>query len=101
MKNSSSIVRFESRGNLGSTYKLLHDRTQMHTPSRNLRSSNRNLLVRPYFNLNSYGKRAFSVAALELRNNLPEAIKSAKSIDDFKRKRKTFLFTRVYESRCL
>ena len=46
----------------------------MHTPSRNLRSSNRNLLVKPYFNLNSYGKRAFSVAAPELWNNLPENI---------------------------
>ena len=88
------------------TYKVLHDRTpiyihellQLHTPSRNLRSSNKNLLVKPYFNLNSYGKRAFSVAAPELWNNLPEDIKSANSIDDFKRKLKTFLFTRAYES---
>ena len=65
------------------TYKVLHDRApiyiqellQLYTPSRNLRSSNRNLLVKPYFNLNSYGKRAFSVAAPELWNNLPEDIK--------------------------
>ena len=27
---------------------------------------NRNLLLKPYFNLNSYGKRTFSVAAPEL-----------------------------------
>ena len=88
------------------TYKVLHDRApiyiqellQLYTPSRNLRSSNRNLLVKPYFNLNSYGKRAFSVAAPELWNNLPEDIKSANSIDDFKRKLKTFLFMRAYES---
>ena len=88
------------------TYKVLHDRTpiyihellQLHTPSRNLRSSNINLLVKPYFNLNSYGKQAFSVAALELWNNLPGDIKSANSIDDFKLKLKTFLFTRAYES---
>ena len=74
------------------TYKVLHDRAsiyiqelpQLYTPSRNLRSSNRNLLVKPYFNRNSYGKRAFSVAAPELWNNLPEDIKSANSIDDFK-----------------
>ena len=58
------------------------------------------LLVKPHFNLNSYGKRAFSVAAPELWNNLPEDIKSANSIDDFKRKLKTFLFTRAYESWC-
>ena len=70
----------------------------MYTPSHNLRSSNRNLLVKPYFNLNSYDERAFSVAAPELWNNLPEDIKSANSIDDFKRELKTFLFMRAYES---
>ena len=89
------------------TYKVLHDRAsiyiqellQLYTPSCNLRSSNRNLLVKPYFNLNSYGKRAFffSVAASELWNYLPEDIKSANSIYDFKRKLKTFLFMRAYE----
>ena len=88
------------------TYKVLHggapiyiqELLRLYTPSRNLRSSNRNLLVKPYFNLNSYGKRAFSVAAPELWNNLPEDIKSANSIDDFKRKLKSFLFMRAYES---
>ena len=70
---------------------IIQELLQLHTPSRNLRSSNRNLLVKPYFNLNSYGRRAFSVAAPELWNNLPEDIKSANSIDDFKRKLKTFL----------
>lgn len=88
------------------TYKVLHDRApiylqellQLYTSSRNLRSSSRNLLVKPYFNLNSYGKRAFSVAAPELWNNLPEDIKCANSIDDFKHKLKTFLFMRAYES---
>ena len=80
------------------TYKVLHDRTpiyiqellQLHTPSRNLRSSNRNLLVKPYFNLNSYGRRAFSVAAPELWNNLPEDIKPANSIDDLNANLKHF-----------
>ena len=70
----------------------------MYTPSRNLRSSNRNLLVKPYFSLNSYGKRAFSVTATELWNTLPEDIKSADSTEDFKRKLKKFLFMRGYES---
>ena len=71
------------------TYKVPHDRApiyiqeellQLYTHSCNLRSSNRNLLVKPCFNLNLYGKQAFSVAALELWNNLPEDIKSANSI---------------------
>ena len=39
---------------------------QLYQPSRNLRSSSKNLLVKPCFNLNSYGKRAFSVAAPDL-----------------------------------
>ena len=88
------------------TYKVLHDQPpiyiqellQLYTPSRILRSSNRNLLVKPYFNLNSYGKQTFSVAAPELWNNLPEDIKSAISIDDFKCKLKTFLFKQAYKS---
>ena len=79
-------------------YNVFFELLQFYTASRNLRSSNRNLLVKPYFNLNSYGKRAFSVAAPKLWKNLPEDIKSANSIDDFKRKLKTFLFMRAYES---
>ena len=43
-------------------------------------------------------KRAFSVAAPEFWNKLPDDIKSANSIDDFKRKLKTFLFKRAYDS---
>ena len=90
------------------TYKVLHDRApiyiqellQLYTPSRNLRSSNRNLLVKPYFNLNSYANRAFPVTAPELWNNLLEDDKSANSIDDFKRKLKTFLFKQAYKSWC-
>ena len=58
------------------TYKVLHDRTpiyiqellQLHTPSRNLRSSNRNLLVKPYFNLNSYGRQNFGTTYLRILN---------------------------------
>ena len=87
------------------TYKVLHDQApiyiqellQLYSPSCNLRSSNRNLFVKPYFNLNSDGKRAFSVAALELWNNLPEDIKSVNSVDDFKHKLKTILFMQAYE----
>ena len=77
---------------------IIQELLQLYTFSRNLRSSNRNLLVKPYFNLNSYGKQAFSVAAPELWNNLLEDIKNANSIDDFKCKLKTFLFMQAYES---
>ena len=58
----------------------------------------RNVVVFFFILISIPGKRAFSVAAPELWNNLPEDIKSANSIDDFKRKLKTFLFMRAYES---
>ena len=85
---------------------MLHDRApvyiqellQLYTPSRNLRSSNRNLLVKLYFNLNSYDKRAFSVAAPELCNNLPGILNLQTQLMILKRKLKTFLFKRAYES---
>ena len=56
------------------TYKALHvqaptyiqELLQPYVPSRNLRSSSKNLLIKPHLKLNSYGKRAFSVAAPEL-----------------------------------
>ena len=41
-------------------------------PTRDLRSSMKNLLAIPAFNINSYGRRAFSVAAPLLWNNLPD-----------------------------
>ena len=58
---------------------------QPYVSSHNLRSSSKNLLIKPCFKLNSYGKRAFSVAAPELWNKLPEDIKSASSVDCFKK----------------
>ena len=78
------------------TYKALHGQTptyiqellQPYVPSRNLRSSSKNLLIKPRFKLNSYGKHAFSITAPEQWNKLPEDIKSASSIDCFKNKLK-------------
>ena len=45
-----------------------------------------------YYNLESYGKRAFSVAGPLLWNSLPIDIRSKKSLATFKEKLKTFLF---------
>ena len=61
-------------------------------PSRNLRSSTKNLLVEPPANLKRYGERAFSVAAPKLWNALPEIIKSQDSINSYKSALKTHLF---------
>ena len=40
----------------------------------------------------SYGQRAFSYAGPELWNTLPEHIKNSKSVNDFKKKLKTYFF---------
>ena len=71
------------------TYKTLHglvpiyikDPLQRYHPPRHLRSSKKNLLVVPAFNISSYGCRAFSVVALLLWNSLPQNIRDAESLD--------------------
>ena len=50
----------------------------------------------PGFKLNSYGRRAFSVAAPLLWNSLPEHVRHAESLDIFKRQLKTVLFKRAF-----
>jgi hypothetical protein len=62
------------------TYKALHDQAPgyikellvRYEPTHNLRSSKKNLLQKPIFNLKYYSRRAFSKAAPELWNGLPE-----------------------------
>ena len=86
------------------TYKVLQGHAltyiqellQPYQPSHNLRSSSKHLLVKPHFNLNSYGKRAFSVAAPDLCNLLPEDMKSDCTVDIFKCKLRTLLFIQAF-----
>lgn len=64
------------------TYKALHGLAPTYIngllknyhPSRDLRSSKKNLLVVPAFNTNSYGRRAFSVVVPLLWNSLDQQI---------------------------
>ena len=62
----------------------IKDLLQSYLPAPDLRSSKKNLLVVPAFNINSYGRRAFSVAAPLLWNSLPQHIKDAGSLDFLK-----------------
>ena len=75
------------------TYKTLHglgpayikDLLQSYHPARDLRSTKKNLLAVPAFNINGYGVvRAFSVSAPLFWNSLPQHIKDAGSLDSWK-----------------
>ena len=76
------IVTCKTLHGLAPSY--IKDLVQSYLPARDLRSSKKNLLVVPAFNINSYGRRAFSVAAPLLWNSLPQHIKDAGSLDFLK-----------------
>ena len=59
----------------------------------------KNLLDVRAFNINSYGRRAFSVSTPPLWNSLPQHIRDAGSLDIFKRQLKTVLFRRAFLNR--
>ena len=65
-------------------------------PSRSLRSSTRNFLMKLVFNLKAYGGRSFGLASAVLWNDLPQAIKDSQSVETFKQKLKTHLFLQSY-----
>ena len=62
------ILTFKAYQEIGPKY--LTDSLIKHTPSSSLRSTNKELLMVPKYNLETYGKRAFSVIAPTLWNNL-------------------------------
>ena len=70
-----------------------------HKPGRNLRSRTKNLLIVPRYNLETYGKSAFSFAGPHLWNSLPDNLRNHMNdsennvkIDGFKKNLKTYLF---------
>ena len=69
----------------------LHDLLHVHTPIRNLRSSNANLLVVPNIN-SAIGRRSFCYVAPTVWNLLPLSIRNTKSLSTFRSLLKTHLF---------
>ena len=90
------LLTFKTVNDLAPSY--LKDILVNYKPTRNLRSSNKNLLTIPKYNLKSYGYRAFSVSAPLLWNSLPDDIRCVTSLTSFKSKVKTFLFKRSYST---
>ena len=65
-------------------------------PSRSLRSSSANLLVKQSYNYKNYGRRTFHCAAPDLWNSLPNDLRQTTSLNKFKIMIKTYLFKEAY-----
>ena len=86
------------------TYKALNGQApsyitellEPYVPTRNLRSSSKNLLKVPSVKLVSYGHRCFSFVSPSLWNSLPNNIRESGSLSDFKTCIKTYLFNKFY-----
>ena len=61
-----------------------------------LRSNTKNLLQIPLTNLKRFGDRAFCAYAPRLWNELPDNIKAADSVQNFKKQLKTLLFRKEF-----
>ena len=64
--------------------------------TRTLRSNTKNLLQIPLTNLKRFGDRAFCAYAPRLWNELPDSIKAADSVQNFKKQLKTLLFRKEF-----
>ena len=76
------ILTFKAYHEIGPKY--LTDSLIKYTPSRSLRSTNKELLVVPKYNLETYG------------NNLPVDIRTTACLSSFKTRVTTFLFSRSF-----
>ena len=74
----------------------LSDLVTRYIPKRNLRSANGHRLFDVKYNLRNYGFRSFSVASPQLWNDLPLVIRSCESLNDFKKKLKTYLLRKAF-----
>lgn len=84
------LLVFKCLNGLGPTY--LSDMLLSYQPSRVLRSSGTGLLIIPRVNTKTHGEAAFSHYGPRLWNSLPESIRTAETVDVFKRRLKTHLF---------
>ena len=84
------LIRYKALNNLAPSY--IRDLLIPYISSCQQRSSSKNLLSFPHFNLRTYGARSFSVAVSRLWNTLPSDIKNSPSMSVFKNRLKTFLF---------
>lgn len=90
------LLTFWIINNIAPSY--LIELLRSYTPTRALRSSSRSLLVLPRSQLKTRGDRAFALSAPDLWNNLPIAIRESDSIQSFKSRLKTRLFSLAFST---
>ena len=67
-----------------------------YSPVRTLRSSDQNLLKVPRIKFKTRGERSFQFVAPSLWNSLPSSLKTAETVDIFKKGLKTLLFRKAF-----
>ena len=72
------------------------DLLQPYDPPRKLHSGDKQLLSQPPCRLKSYGDRTFCCAAPVVWNNIPHSVKTAKTVDNFKVKLKTYFYSVLF-----
>ena len=89
------LLTFKCINNIAPSY--LQDLVHPYAPKRHLRSDSKNYLETKRYNLQTYGYRAFSVAAPTLWNKLPDDMRQPGIlIENFKNKLKTYLFKKAF-----
>ncbi len=88
------LLVYKSRNGLAPTY--LCELLTEYQPVRSLRSSNQDLLSTPRSRLKCRGGRDFCIAAPRLWNALTLSIRKASSVNIFKSRLKTFLFSKAF-----
>ena len=84
------LVTFKALHGLAPSY--IGNLIKKYNPCRSLRSSSKGLLAVPTSNLQTYGDRAFSIAAPKLWNSIPTEVRTIDSLSQFKTFLKTYLF---------
>jgi hypothetical protein len=74
----------------------LSDLLPRYIPSRSLRSQNSGLLIVPRISKSTKGGRSFSYLAPKLWNSLPNTVREADTLTQFKSRLKTHLFSQAY-----
>ena len=84
------LLTIQCLHNMAPSY--LQELLNKYTPTRNLRSSQKNLLECPVLGTRFYGEHTFSFGGPLLWNAVPLHLKEANSVNNFKSLLKTFLF---------